>query len=150
MTILAVGLLLSISLLAGGLSGCSQEVLIIRDAWVPEAPPRVYALAGYMTIENGSGEATTLVGATGAQFDRIEIHQTVYEKDTGLARMVPEEQISIAPGESFIFEPGGYHLMLINPKKVLKDGEIVPLTLIFADGSRPSVEFEVRRERLRL
>ena len=138
------------SLLAGGLSACSREELSIGDAWIPEAPPRVSALAGYMRIDNGSGKAMSLVGATGAHFDRVEIHRTVYEKDTGLARMIPQEQISIAPGGSFVFKPGGYHLMLVNPKQMLKEGEIVPLTLVFADGTRPLVEFEVRRERLRL
>ena len=83
----------------------------ISDAWIPEAPPAAAALAGYMTIENDSGEARTLVGASGGPFERVEIHQTVYEKDTGLARMVPQDRIDIAPGERFVFEPGGYHLV---------------------------------------
>ncbi len=147
---LVIGLLLAISVLAGGLTGCSNGELTVSNAWVPEAPPRVAALAGYMTIENGSGEARTLVGASGAQFERVEIHQTVYEKDTGLARMIPKGRIDIAPGERFSFEPGGYHLMLVGPKKAWQDGEIVPLILVFEDGSRPRVEFEVRRDRLRL
>ncbi len=137
-------------MLAGGLTGCSKEELTISNPWVPEAPPRVAALAGYMTIENGLGESRTLLGASGAHFERVEIHRTVYEKDTGLARMIPMDRISIAPGERVLFEPGGYHLMLVGPKKALQDGEIVPLILIFEDGSRPRVEFEVRRDRLRL
>ena len=143
-------MLLVISVLTGGLSGCSKEELSIHDAWIPEAPPRVTALAGYMTIENGSGNARTLLGASGTHFERVEIHQTVYEKDTGLARMIARDQIDIAPGERFRFEPGGYHLMLVNPKKALKDGQTVPLTLVFDDGSRPRVQFEVRRDRPRL
>ena len=138
------------TMLAGGLTGCSKEELTISNPWVPEAPPRVAALAGYMTIENGFGESRTLLGASGAHFERVEIHRTVYEKDTGLARMIPMDRISIAPGERVLFEPGGYHLMLVGPKKALQDGEIVPLILIFEDGSRPRVEFEVRRDRLRL
>ena len=137
-------------MLAGGLTGCSKEELTITNAWVPEAPPRAAALAGYMTIENGFREARTLLGASGAHFERVEIHQTVYEKDTGLARMIPKDRISIAPGERFLFEPGGYHLMLVGPKKAWQDGEIVALILVFEDGSRPRVEFEVRRDRLRL
>ena len=145
-----VGLVFGIEMLAGGLTGCSREQLTISDAWIPEAPPGVAALAGYMTIENGSGENRTLVGASGAHFERVEIHQTVYEKDTGLARMIPKNRISIAPGERFLFAPGGYHLMLVGPKKAQQDGEIVHLILEFEDGSRPRVEFEVRRDRLRL
>ena len=134
----------------GGIGGCSRQELNIRDTWIPEAPSTVSALAAYMTIENGSGETRTLVGALGAQFERIEIHRTIYEKDSGLARMIRQEQVGIEPGGRLLFEPGSYHLMLINPKKALKVGERVSLTLVFVDGSRPTVEFEVRRERLRL
>lgn len=150
MMIRAVCLSLAMWLFVAGLSGCSTQELAIRDAWIPEAPPVVSALAGYMTVENNSGEARTLVGATGALFERVEIHQTVYEKDSGLARMIRQEQVRIEPGQSFRFRPGGYHLMLINPKEVTKAGGSVALTLFFADGPRPTVDFEVRRDRLQL
>ncbi len=144
------GFVLGLSLLVGGLTGCSKKELTIDDAWIPAAPPHVPALAGYMTIDNGTERTQTLVGATSTVFERIEIHRTVYEKDSGLARMIPQEQVPIAPKESLLFEPGGYHLMLIHPKAPLQEGERISLNLIFADDSRFELEFQVRRrERLR-
>ncbi len=144
------GLSLVMSLLLAGLGGCSTQELAIHDAWIPEAPSMVSALAGYMTVENNSGRVRTLVGATGPLFERVEVHRTVYEKDSGLARMIPQDQVRIEPGQRFPFQPGGYHLMLISPKEAPKAGGRVTLTLVFADGSRPTVDFEVRRDRLRL
>ena len=149
MIIPVVGFSLSVLLLVGGLGGCSRQELTIRDTWIPEAPSTVSALAAYMTIENSSGETRTLIGATGALFERVEIHQTIYERGSGLARMIRQDQVDIKPGESLLFEPGGYHLMLLKPKKALKEGEGVALKLVFADGLSPTVEFEVRRDRLR-
>lgn len=150
MMLRALSLSLSLFLLVGGFSGCAREEITIRNAWIPEAPPTVSALAGYLSVENNSGETRTLVGASGALFERIEIHRTVYEQDSGLARMIREEELYIASGQSLRFEPGGYHLMLINPKKALTEGDSVTLTLLFANGSRLTVQFEVRREQLRL
>jgi len=150
MMIRPFGLSLILSLLVAGLGGCSTQELAIHDAWIPEAPSIVSALAGYMTVENNSGKARILVGASGPFFERVEIHRTVYEKDSGLARMIRQEQVRIEPGQSFLFQPGGYHLMLINPREVTKAGGSVALTLVFADGSRPTVDFEVRRDRLQL
>ncbi len=150
MKIRTLGLSLNVSLLAAWLSGCSSSELTISDAWISEAPPDASVLAGYMTIENSTDRIQTLVGATGELLERIEIHQTVYEKDSGLARMIRREQVSIEPGRPFHFKPGGHHLMLINPKKALKEGESVQVSLEFAGGSSPTVEFEVRRDRLRL
>ena len=144
------GLSLVLSLLATIPGGCSTQDLAIHDAWIPEAPSMVSALAGYMTIENSSDRVRILVGATGPLFERVEIHRTVYEKDSGLARMVRQEGVRIEPRQSIFFQPGGYHLMLINPKQVTKAGGSVSLTLVFADGSRPTVDFEVRRDRLQL
>ena len=132
------------------LSGCSPSELTISNAWIPEAPPNASALAGYMTVVNSTGKAATLTGATGPLFKRIEIHQTVYEKDSGLARMIRQGEVSIEPGRTFHFKPGGHHLMLYSPGKALKEGESVRLSLAFADGSSAAVDFEVRRDRLSL
>ena len=131
-----LGPLLSIAMLAGGLAACSSKGLTVYDASIPEAPPRVTALAGYLTIDNGTAQSRTLAGASAEAFERIEIHNTVYDKDTGLARMVRVEEIGIPPRERFVFQPGAYHLMLIHPKRVLKDGDSVPISLVYADGLR--------------
>ncbi len=150
MKIPAFGVVLLVSCLTTSLGGCSPQELSVKDPWIPEAPPNASALAGYMRLNNATSEVKTLTGGTSATFERIEIHETVYEKESGLARMVRRDSIRIGAGRIFKFEPGAHHLMLINPKRVLLEGERVPLTLLFADGSRRAVDFEVRRDHLRL
>jgi len=149
MSIFSVCRLLCILFLAWGIVGCSEGELALRDAWISEAPPNAVAQAGYFAIDNGTDQPRMLVGAASVVFESIEIHRTLYDKGTGMARMVHEGQVEIAPRAALRFEPGGYHLMLIKPKKVLREGDRAPITLAFADGSRFEIEFVVRREGFR-
>ncbi len=150
MKIPAFGMVMLVSCLTTSLGGCSPQELSVKDPWIPEAPPNASALAGYMSLNNATGRVKTLTGGTSDTFERIEIHETVYEKESGLARMVRRDSIRIGAGQSFNFEPGGHHLMLINPKRRLREGERVPLSLLFADGSRRTVDFQVRSDHFRL
>jgi hypothetical protein len=146
----SAGHLLGVLLLAAALAGCFDNELTVADAWIPAAPPHVSVLAGYMTIENGTDQVKTIVAIDGALFERIEVHRTIIESDSGLARMVRQDEVVLKPGERLDFDPGGYHLMLIKPERTLKEGENVPLTLLFTDRSSYPVEFRVRpREPLR-
>ncbi len=121
---------------------------MIGDAWIPEAPPNAPVLAGYMTIENNSRDKRTLVGAGEAPFERIEIHRTLYDQASGLAKMAKADHVDIAPGQTLLFQPGGLHLMMIHPQLAMKAGQQLPVTLQFSQGPGIRVEFEVRRTRL--
>jgi len=71
------------------------------------------------------------------------IHRTIV-KD-GMASMVHASQIEIAPNASLLFAPGGYHLMLLNPKRTLRAGNRVDVNLEFRGGLVLPVAFEIRK-----
>lgn len=48
--------------------------------------------------------------------------------------------VTVAGGQSVTFKPGGYHLMLMDLKQPLKQGEKLPLTLVFEKAGEVSVE----------
>ena len=58
--------------------------------------------------------------------------------------MLPVERVEIASGEAIALEPGGMHLMLMKPEKTPQPGDMVSVTLEFADGSSQSVMFHVK------
>jgi periplasmic copper chaperone A len=126
------------NVLAQSVSGVS-----VTDQWIREMPPVASSTAAYMTISNQSGKPLTLVGVQSQDFERVEIHRTV-EKD-GMASMVKQEQVAIAPGATLTLAPGGYHVMLIGFKRALKAGESVPLTLNFAGGASQTLSVPVRK-----
>ena len=59
--------------------------------------------------------------------------------------MVHAAQIELKPSASLIFAPGGYHLMLMNPKRTLRAGDPVVINLQFRGGPDLPVAFQVRK-----
>jgi len=115
----------------------------VRDAWIREAPPGMTMMAGYMKMRNNTSRPQFLVAASSSGFESVMIHHTIV-KD-GMAGMVHLSQIELAPIASLIFAPGGYHLMLMNPKRTLRAGDPVVINLEFRSGLVLPVAFEVRK-----
>jgi copper(I)-binding protein len=117
--------------------------LVVRDAWVREAPPGASVLAGYLQLENRGPETLVLVTLGSRDFGRIELHRTLVEE--GVARMLPVGQLEIPAGESVVLEPGGMHLMLFNPGRPLQVGDRVEFSIRLANGASHAFEATVRR-----
>lgn len=122
----------------GGEAGVSAG-----DAWIRETPPGVVMMAGYMALRNHTSRTQVLVAARSSAFEQVMIHRTVV-KD-GMAGMKHAPQVELAPNASVLFSPGGYHLMLSNPKRTLRAGDRVEIDLEFRGGLVVPVAFEVRR-----
>ena len=116
--------------------------IMIHNAWIRSAPPNAKALAAYMMIENGSHEPRTLTAVSSKLFRKIEIHRT--EMHEGIAKMIPQKQLVIPADGSVVLEPGGYHLMLIDPETVPREGEQVDMELRFDDGEILHIKAPVR------
>jgi hypothetical protein len=114
-----------------------------RHAWVREAPPGITMMAGYMELRNNTSRPEVLVAASSSGFETVMIHRAIV-KD-GMAGMVHASQIELAPNASLIFAPGGYHLMLMNPKRTLRAGDPIVINLKFRGGLVLAVDFEVRK-----
>jgi copper(I)-binding protein len=81
-----------------------------------------------------------LVGASSPVAGRVEVHEMRMEGGTMKMREVGK--LELPAGKPVKLAPGGYHLMLLDLKKPLPPGTVVPLTLSIAgrDGARSSVE----------
>lgn len=110
-----------------------------RVRLVPAGKP----MAGYFEISNHGDAVIRLVGARSQAFERVMMHRTV--TTDGQSRMVHQDAVVLAPGESAAFEPGGLHLMLFSPADDLAVGDAVEIVLEF-EGGEPAampVEFTV-------
>jgi len=135
-----VGLSLALTLIAAA----SEEAGVsVRDAWVRESPPGVAMMAGYMALRNDTSRSQVLVAASSSGFETVMIHRAMVKG--GMAGMVHASQIELTPNASLIFAPGGYHLMLMNPKRTLRAGDRIVINLEFRGGLVLPVAFEVRK-----
>lgn len=128
-----VAILAPVTALAGELS--------VTDAWFRLILPARPA-AGYFELTNGSDQEVVLTGLRTYGCGMAMLHRTVSEN--GQDRMEMVQKVSVAPGESLSFAPGGYHIMCIMPQSRMVLGAEVPVMLVFADGREVEVAFEVR------
>jgi hypothetical protein len=124
-------------------SPAAGATLEVHDAWIREAPPTASVLAAYMLISNTGGGPAAITAITSPDFDHTELHRTVVE--SGVASMVPIEKLEIPAGENISLEPGGIHLMLMNPQRPLREGDTVTLEIQSADGSSKTFTVPVIR-----
>lgn len=118
--------------------------LKVEQAWIREAPPGMQMLAGYARLTNAGELDMRITEARSDAFDTIEIHRTVEED--GVSRMRPAGTLEIASGKSVELAPGGLHLMLMHPRKELKDGATVVIDFLGPDGMPMPAVFTVRKE----
>ena len=123
----------------------TETKMNVSYAWVKEAPPNAEVLAGYMTLQNQSPQDLTLIGARSSDFKSVMLHQTVSKG--GMTHMNHSTRIEIKAGSTLQFIPGGYHLRLMNPKKILSQGDHVQIMLEFQGGLVLPVKFKVSKER---
>jgi len=133
----------AVMLMMTSLLALADNTIVVRDAWVREAPPGAPVLAAYFTLENQGSKADKLVAVLCPDFDKIEIHAT--EIRAGVARMIELDALPIPPHATVKLAPGGYHLMLHHPRRALAAGMNVKLELRFESGARLTMVAPVRR-----
>jgi copper(I)-binding protein len=103
--------------------------LAVVDAWARATPPGAGVAAAYLTIDNAGGGADRLLGASSDAAGRVEVHET--RRDGEVMRMRKAEPLDIPAGERVVFGPGGLHVMLMELKEPLRQGDTLSLTLRF-------------------
>jgi len=125
----------------------AQEVkagdLVITQPWSRATPGGAKIGGGFLTIENKGAAPDRLVSVAGDIAGRIEIHEMAM--NNGVMTMRPlDKGLAIEPGKTVKLAPGGYHLMLMDLKNPLKQGDKVPLTLEFEKAGKVALSLDVQ------
>jgi len=123
-------------------AGCAWSQVEISEAWMRATAPGQNTAAGYMTIRNASAQPERLVGGASEAAAKVGTH--VSTKDGEIMRMREVKGYDIPAKGTFELKPNGAHLMLVDLKKPLKEGEKVPVLLKFEKSGELKVDFEVR------
>jgi copper(I)-binding protein len=122
-------------------AGAATPALLASDAWL-RATPGTDVAAVYLTLRNSGTEPVTVIGVRSPQAQAAMIHESQL---TGTqSAMRPRATLSIAPGETVRFEPGGLHVMLHMLSRPLSAGEELPLVLLLQGGGTLTVTAHVR------
>ena len=130
-----------------GVPAVAQEFksgeLSIDRPWMRATPAGAKVAAGYMTIMNKGAAPDRLIGASTSAAGRVEVHEMAMKDAVMTMRPVPGG-LAIEPGKSVTLAPGGYHLMFMELKAQLKQGDKIPATLEFEKAGKVNVTFDVQ------
>jgi hypothetical protein len=116
--------------------------LVITEAWSRATPGGAKVAGGFLTIENKGASADRLLAGSADVAGKFEIHEM--SMDNGVMKMRQlDKGLPIEPGKTVKLAPGGYHVMLMDLKGALKEGEKVPVTLQFEKAGKVQVELDV-------
>ena len=128
-------------------SAHAQEIkagdLVITKPWSRATPGGAKIAGGFLTIENKGAAPDRLIGGSGDFAGKVEIHEMAM--NNGVMTMRPlDKGLAIEPGKTVKLAPGGFHLMLMDLKNPLKQGEKVPLELQFEKAGKVTVSLDVQ------
>lgn len=124
-------------------AGTAAGRIAAAEPYVRLVPPGQDITAAFMVLKNDDDRDHQIVKVESTAAKATELHTHVNEG--GMMKMRPVASIEIkAKGETEL-KPGGLHMMLIGLKEALKEGDLVPITVTFEDGSSKKLEAPVRR-----
>jgi copper(I)-binding protein len=104
----------------------AKAPLTASNIIVTQPVPGMAMSAGYFDLSNNSSQSISITHVTSPEFASVEMHETVIKNL--VARMIALGTLTLQAGETMSFEPGGKHLMLMQPSD-----EIDSVTLQFFD-----------------
>jgi periplasmic copper chaperone A len=115
----------------------STAKVTVTDGWFRTLPASVPS-GGYFNMRNDGENTLTLTGAESPACGMLMMHKS---SNGGMEHVM---SLEIAAGETVRFAPGGYHLMCMDTKPVLKPGAQIPVTFRFTSGQVVTANFQAR------
>lgn len=142
--------LASLVVLAGALAlphaaqahGFKAGAIEIGHPWTRATAPGAPVAGGFMKLTNTGKDADTLLSGDFVAAGRVEIHEMALVDGVMKMRALPAG-ITVKPGETVELKPGGYHVMFMQLKQPLKQGETLKGTLTFEKAGKVEVEYAV-------
>ena len=129
---------------ATALALCTSAVFAqttVKDAWVRGTVAQQKATGLFAQITSAQGGK--LVSASSPVAGLVEIHEMAMDGSVMKMRALPAG-LDLPAGKTVDLKPGGYHVMLMDLKQQVKDGDTVPVTLVIEgrDGRKETLELK--------
>ena len=110
----------------------------VRDAWARATPAGASTGAAYFTLTSPAGDV--LLGASSPAAAQVSMHEM--RMDGSIMRMrAVEDGLALPAGQAVTLQPGSYHVMLERLTGPLKQGQTIPVRLLFRNA--PPVDLQV-------
>jgi len=124
------------------ISASALAQVVVKDPWVRATVPQQTAIGAFMQLSSPAD--ARLVSASSPVAGVVELHEMAMDKDVMKMRAVLA--IDIPAGKGAELKPGGYHVMLMNLKSQMKEGDVVPITLVIEGKDKKRQTLEVKAQ----
>lgn len=131
---------LLLSLLGMSLHVSAQTT--VDDAWVRATVAGQPSSGAFMRLTSTTDSKLVEVQSPVAK--TVQIHESTMRND--VMSMQSVASVALPAGKTVSIEPEGYHVMLIDLNGQIKDGDIVPLTLVIEDSKGVKESIEVKAQ----
>ncbi|MGL4573778.1 MAG: copper chaperone PCu(A)C [Burkholderiaceae bacterium] len=133
------------ALLAASLGANAKDAMVgdihIGKPWARATAPTAQVGGGFMSLMNHGKAGDALIAAKANVSEKVELH--THSMEGGVMKMREVPRIDIPAGKTVELKPGSFHIMFINLKAPLKQGEKIPLTLVFEKAGEVKVDMQV-------
>lgn len=84
--------------------------------------------AAYLSYTNNFDKPDTLISINSLVARETQVHES-YEAEDGMVGMREQKEVIIPAGESVVFKQGGLHVMMMDLREDLNDGDSVLIEL---------------------
>lgn len=132
--------LLFASVIALSTAGAFAQVTV-KDPWVRATVPHQKATGIFMQLT--AQQDARLVEVQSPVAAIVEIHEMKMENE--VMKMRPVSVLPLPADKTVELKPGGFHIMLMDLKQQIKEGDVVALTLVVEnkDKKREAIALQV-------
>ncbi len=116
--------------------------LSVDHPWARATPHGAKVAGGFLTVVNNGTVDDRLVSVVADVAEHAEIHE-MSMKDNVMTMRPLAGGLAVPAGGEVALKPGGYHLMLVGLKRMLRQGESFAATLTFEKAGAVEVSFQV-------
>ncbi|MCP5278484.1 MAG: copper chaperone PCu(A)C [Thiobacillus sp.] len=132
-----LGLTLSASALADNVK--------VDNAWVRATAPGQKVAGGFLDLTADAD--MKLVGGSSPASSTLELH--MMKMDGGVMEMRQIPEIALPKGKTVSLKPGGLHIMFIDLKQRIREGDKVPVTLTVKNAAGKEQQLQVEAQAMR-
>lgn len=132
--------LLISSLLTLAVCSAAYAQVSVKEAWVRATVPQQKVTGAFLQMS--SGQEARLIAISSPVAASAELHKMDMEGDVMKMRAI--DALALPAGKMVELKPGSYHIMLMDLKAQVKEGDIVPLSLTVETKDKKRVNIQVQ------
>lgn len=113
----------------------------VSKPWARATPGGAKVGAAYLQLSAAANAPDKLFSAKSPVAGTVELH--THSQVDGVMKMRRVDDVAIAAGKKVTLQPGGLHIMMMDLKQPLKEGETIDLTLVFEKAGEVAVKVPV-------